>query len=102
VDLTSLGYRTDLALLQLGGTEVDDRGDHLVVRSPHNPRFWWGNFLLLSGVPAPEGTDAWLERFAAEFPGAEHLALGFDGTHGRVDDLAAAAELGRPLAAHPV
>jgi len=94
VDIVSLGCRTDLALLQLGGTEVDDRGDHLVVRSPHNPRFWWGNYLLLSGVPAPEDTDAWLERFAAEFPGAQHVALGFDGTQGRVDDLAAFTERG--------
>jgi ribosomal protein S18 acetylase RimI-like enzyme len=94
VDPTSLGYRTDLALLQLGGTEVADRGDHLVVRSPHNPTFWWGNFLLLAQVPTAEDTDKWLDRFAAEFPGAVHLALGFDGVDGRVGDLAAFTDRG--------
>jgi ribosomal protein S18 acetylase RimI-like enzyme len=94
VDLTSLGFRTDLALLQLGGTEVQDRGDHLVVRSPHNPTFWWGNFLLLAHVPAPTETDGWLDRFAAEFPDAKHLAMGFDGADGRVENLAAFTERG--------
>jgi ribosomal protein S18 acetylase RimI-like enzyme len=94
VHITSLGYRTDLALLQLGGTQVEDRGDHLVVRSPHNPTFWWGNFLLLPRVPPPEDTDLWLDRFAVEFPDAKHLAFGFDGTNGRVADLAAFADRG--------
>ena len=86
MNLVSLGFRTDIALLQSGGSEVDDRGDHLVVRSPHNPTHWWGNFLLLAQVPAPEDSGLWLERFAAAFPGATHVALGFDGTHGSVVD----------------
>jgi ribosomal protein S18 acetylase RimI-like enzyme len=94
VDVRSLGYRTDLALLQLGGTEIEDRGDHLVVRSPHNPTFWWGNFLLLAEVPAEADTERWLERFAATFPGTEHVALGFDGVDGRVEALSAFAARG--------
>ena len=94
MDLISLGYRTDLALLQLGGTQVEDRGDHLVVRSRHNPTFWWGNFLLLSRVPPPEDTDAWFARFEAEFPDAEHRAFGFDGVDGHVSDLAEFAQRG--------
>lgn len=94
MDITSLGNRTDLALLELGGTQVEDRGDHLVVRSPHNPTFWWGNFLLLARVPPAVDTDRWLERFATEFPQAEHVALAFDGVDGRVEDLAAFTERG--------
>lgn len=94
MDITSLGYRTDLALLQLGGTEIEDRGDHLVVRSPHNPDHWWGNFLLLGRVPAPGSAKVWVDRFAAEFPRARHIALGFDGTDGAVEDLDAFIPLG--------
>jgi hypothetical protein len=94
VDVRSLAYRTDLALLQLGGAEVSDRGDHLVVRSPLNPTFWWGNFLLLPAVPAEADTDRWLARFATTFPEAEHIALGFDGVDGRVESLTAFAERG--------
>lgn len=94
MDVSSLAFRTDLALLQLGGSEVEDRGDYLVVRSPHNPTFWWGNFLLLSQVPPAEDTDRWLALFAAHFPDAEHIAFGFDGLDGQVESLTAFAERG--------
>ncbi len=57
---------------------MEDRGDHIVIRSPHNPSHWWGNFLLLAQVPPPGLCQWWLDRFAAEFPGADHVALGFD------------------------
>jgi hypothetical protein len=87
VKLTSLGYRTDLALLRLGGTQIEDRGDYLVIRSPHNPTHWWGNFLLLAQVPAAGASESWLDRFVAEFPEAEHVALGFNGKGGSVADL---------------
>jgi len=76
--VTSLAFRTDVALRVLEGAEVSDRGDYLVVRSPGNPGFWWGNFLLLARVPRPGEAGAWLARFAAEFPGASHVALGVD------------------------
>jgi len=74
--VTSLGFRTDVALRVAEGAEVTDRGDCLVVRSPGNPGFWWGNFLLLGAWPK-EG-DGWLDRFAAEFPRATHVAIGVD------------------------
>jgi ribosomal protein S18 acetylase RimI-like enzyme len=94
VDVRSLAFRTDLALLAMTGTEIDDRGDHLVVRTPRNPAFWWGNFLLVAQVPPAGDTDAWLERFATEFPTAQHVAIGFDGVDGRLEDLAAFSDRG--------
>lgn len=99
VEVASLGYRTDLALLKLGGSVIEDRGDHLVVRSPHNPTHWWGNFLLLNRAPPRDDAGIWLNRFADAFPAATHVALGFDGTNGTVDQLAVFGELGlRPEA----
>jgi ribosomal protein S18 acetylase RimI-like enzyme len=94
VEITSLGARTDVALLLLGGSTVEDRGDHLVVRSPHNPTFWWGNFLLLGSVPAAEETERWLATFARELPEAEHIAIGFDGTDNDVADASGFADRG--------
>ncbi len=76
--LASLGFRTDVALRAAEGSEVTDRGGYLVIRSPDNPGFWWGNFLLLRAWPK-EG-DGWLDRFAAEFPQAQHVAIGVDAT----------------------
>ena len=94
MEVQSLGHRTDLALLRLGGSEVDDRGDCLVVRTPHNPNYWWGNFLLLQGVPPRAETATWLDRFAAELPEARHVAIGFDGRTGGLEDLSGFAEVG--------
>ena len=78
MQVTSLGYRTDLALRALeGGTETD-RGGYLVARNPALPDFWWGNFLLLAGAPAAGSAAHWLATFAAEFPEAQHVAIALD------------------------
>ncbi|HEY2264152.1 MAG TPA: GNAT family N-acetyltransferase [Streptosporangiaceae bacterium] len=76
MELMSLAYQTDVALRITEGAEVTDRGDCLVIRTPDNPAFWWGNFLLTGAWPQ-EG-DGWLARFAAEFPAAKHVAIGVD------------------------
>jgi len=76
--VTSLGYRTDLALRALeGGTETG-RDGYLVARNPALPDFWWGNFLLLAGAPAAGSAGHWLATFAAEFPEAQHVAIALD------------------------
>jgi RimJ/RimL family protein N-acetyltransferase len=62
------------------GAELTDRGDHLVVRTPDHPDYWWGNFLLIGGVPGPGQASHWLTRFAREFPDARHVAIGLDTT----------------------
>jgi GNAT superfamily N-acetyltransferase len=76
----SLGYRTDLMIRSLEGSQVDDRGDYLIIRTPGNPSYWWGNFLLLESPPRPGETGSWLETFSAEFPQARHVAMGIDVT----------------------
>jgi ribosomal protein S18 acetylase RimI-like enzyme len=94
MDVISLGFRTDLALLQRGGSVVEDRGTHLVVRTPANPTYHWGNFVLLATPPEPGSGGYWLEVFERELPDARHRTFGVDGTTGTTDDLAAFAELG--------
>jgi GNAT superfamily N-acetyltransferase len=78
VKVTSLGYRTDLMVRRMEGSEVADYADHVVVRSPGHPGFWWGNFILLAASPQPREAAGWLARFAEVFPQAEHVALGVD------------------------
>jgi len=80
VDVRSLGYRTDLMVRALEGASIEDRGDYLVIRTPGNPTYWWGNFLLLPGAQRPGEADAWLATFATEFPHARHIAIGIDVT----------------------
>jgi ribosomal protein S18 acetylase RimI-like enzyme len=95
VDITSLAFRTDLAMLEHSGSVVDDRETHLVVRTPDNPTYWWGNFLLLAAPPTDSAqASMWLAEFEREFPDARHRAFGVDGAQGDHDDLAPFADLG--------
>ena len=70
------GWDTDLAILRLTGSTVEDRGDHLVVRTPGNPGYHWGNCLLVTDPRAVDDADRWTDCFAAEFPDAAWLAVG--------------------------
>jgi ribosomal protein S18 acetylase RimI-like enzyme len=83
----SLAFRTDLALLALGGSEIEDRGDHVVVRTEANPTFHWGNFFLLASPPAAGGVPDLLAAYDAEFPDRVHRAFGVDGTTDQRDAL---------------
>ena len=83
-EVRSLGFRTDMMLRRMAGSRIEERTGHLVVRTPANPGFWWGNFVLFADPPT--GTDA-LAVFAAEFPGAAHVAIGVDGTDGVLGDV---------------
>ena len=94
MNLRSLGFRTDLALLERAGSTIDDCGNHLVVRTASNPTFYWGNFLLLDHAPAADRVDDWLERFEEALPSARHRSFGFDLPHGSAADLAGFAERG--------
>ena len=86
MNVTSLGYRTDLMIRRMEGSEVTDCRDHIVVRSPAHPAYWWGNFLLLAAAPKPRETAKWLARFAEVFPAAGHVALGIDTTQPHAAD----------------
>lgn len=94
VDVRSLAFRTDLALLQLAGSEVEDRRSHLVVRTPHNPGFRWGNFHLLPRPPRADEVDAVIAAYDADFPHSSHRAFGIDGTTDQREALAPLATVG--------
>ena len=77
----SLGWRTDLIFARFDG-EVIARAGHLVVRTPHNPTFWWGNFLLFDRAPREGDAAAWCAHFRAEItarqPDSRHVTFGVD------------------------
>jgi ribosomal protein S18 acetylase RimI-like enzyme len=84
VNFTSLGYRTDLMLLELSGSELTDKDEYVVVRTPANPTFWWGNYLLFRTPFAPGDAEARVATFQREFPDAKHVSIGLDTTDGVV------------------
>ncbi len=72
----SAGWATDLAVWQLSGSQIEDRGDHLVVRTASNPDYHWGNCLVVLDPESVHDGDRWASVFAAEFPWADWLAVG--------------------------
>ncbi len=94
MEIHSLAFQTDIGIRRLGGATVSDRGDHLVVETPANRDYWWGNFILLSSPPAAGDAERVRTLFTEAFPDVAHLAIGVDGTAGDAGDDAVVAELG--------
>lgn len=97
MDIRSLGFRTDLRLLEMTGSQIEDRGTHLVVRTPDNPTYFWGNFLLLKQRPFPGGEREVIGAFHTEFPAADHVAIGIDGTEDQTAQVQAFADAGMEI-----
>ncbi len=75
-----MGYRTDLMVRGLAGSSIIERGRYIVVRTPENPSFHWGNFLLWPNPPAADDLAEWTANFIEEFPEADHMTFGIDVT----------------------
>ena len=75
--LKSLGYRTDLIFPEFDG-QIIDRGDYLVILTPTNPTFYWGNFLIFPKPPVEGDLDKWKAMFTEEIGSiiqAEHFTF---------------------------
>jgi ribosomal protein S18 acetylase RimI-like enzyme len=92
----SLAWRTDLIFPAFDG-EILDRGRYLVIRTPSNPTFYWGNFLLFDRPPAPGDEERWPDLFAEEIgapPRIRHQAFGWDSSEGDAGTAEAFVRLG--------
>lgn len=81
------GLETDLAILRFGGSTVEQRDGYRVVRTPGNPHYHWGNFLVVDGdggdgeaievtiEEAIEQARRWLAAFGREFPRSSYVAI---------------------------
>ena len=78
----SAGWRSDLIFASFDGI-VAERGEALVVRTPSNPHYYWGNFMLYERAPGPGELAAWIAEFEraihAPQPGSRHVSIGLDG-----------------------
>ncbi|MEO6144646.1 MAG: GNAT family N-acetyltransferase [Dermatophilaceae bacterium] len=90
----SPGWATDLAVLEHSGSIVEDRGDHLLVRTPGNPDFHWGHCLFVTDRGAVDDAGRWVKTFQSAFPEATWVAIGLARMP---DDQSAWADLGVDL-----
>ncbi|MEJ6005704.1 GNAT family protein [Paucibacter sp. AS339] len=81
IDGLSLGWQTDLIFARFDGV-VSECADCVVVRTPANPRFYWGNCLILPRPPLDADLAHWLARFEQEVgrftTESGHVAIGYD------------------------
>lgn len=77
MEITSIGFLSETLFQHYNGV-VRDLGDCAEVRTPDNPDFWFGNYLLLAKPPEPAAISLWKARFSAVFADArdvKHMCL---------------------------
>ena len=78
-----LGFRSELIFHRADGEVIDCRAEHgcRVIRTPSNPTFYWGNYLLFDRAPRPGDARRWPALFerliVAEQPLCRHRAFGW-------------------------
>ena len=92
--IRSVGLATDLELAATRGV-ITDRGNYLVVATPADPDYYFGNMLVLPAAPQVGEVAYWSRKFAEEFadPTIRHVTLRWDGVSGdtgATDELVAA------------
>ncbi|MFK7803354.1 MAG: GNAT family N-acetyltransferase [Anaerolineae bacterium] len=89
MELKSLGYQTELLFRSFEG-EVVDKEDYLVIQTPKNPGYRWGNFLLFPNPPQSGDLEKWKVVFAKEIgkpPKYNHFVFTWDGVDGDVGEI---------------
>lgn len=87
--LKSLGHQTELLFRSFEG-EVVEKENYLVVRTPKNPGYRWGNCLLFSNPPKLGDLETWKAIFAAEIgipPAYNHFVFLWDGLDGDLGEI---------------
>jgi GNAT superfamily N-acetyltransferase len=81
----SIGMATDAMFAAFDGAVID-RGDYVVVSTPKNPTFFWGNHLVIPEAPRVSDIDPWTKLFERELPHSKHRAFFCDRTDGESFD----------------
>ena len=82
--LETLGLITEFAIAS-ADAQIQDNGDHIIVATPDNPDFYFGNFVIFAKPPTLDSISVWENIFSQNFPKAEHKAFAWQG-HITTDD----------------
>lgn len=73
--IRSMAIASDV-MVEFGKTVVEQQPDRLLLRTPSQPDFWYGNALVLPHFSAD--VEAQIAQFQADFPGAAHVCIQWD------------------------
>jgi ribosomal protein S18 acetylase RimI-like enzyme len=87
--IKSLAFKTDLFFHRFSGI-VQDLGDYLVVKTPENPNYFWGNLIYFSKPPAANSLIIWKQIYCDHFEAmnTEHITFGWDSSEGDEGEIA--------------
>lgn len=78
VSIKNLSFRTD-AIFHLRDGFVEEYADYFAIRTPSNPTFWFGNFIIFKKAPRPGDLPRWLQIHEHVFRNTlNHITLGWD------------------------
>ncbi len=80
----SVGLRSDLMLRAFSG-QVSSSGEAICLRTPSNPAFRWGNYMIFPRPPEPGDVAVWSAAFRASIggpPDIAHMAFTWDAPDG--------------------
>jgi GNAT superfamily N-acetyltransferase len=87
--IQSLGFKTEMIFHRFDGI-VLDRGDYIVVKTPSNPGFFFGNLLLFPEAPKLGSLEKWKATFRKEFndsPAVKHYTFLWDSPSKEIGDV---------------
>lgn len=105
--IDSLEYKTECIFASFDG-DVIEREGYTVLRTPSNPNYHWGNFLVFDRSPSPGDVGAWISRFIEEIAAKQvtgHVLFGWNVTASSEDEavgIAAFEEAGMAFEASPL
>lgn len=81
--IDSLAFQTDLFFHRFTGI-VLEYDDYIVVKTPSNPTFFWGNLLYFKNPPTVDSLETWKEKFKEQFKSmnVEHMTFAWDSITG--------------------
>jgi ribosomal protein S18 acetylase RimI-like enzyme len=100
VTAPSIAFATDLVARVAEGGTVEQADEHRIVRTPANPSFRWGNFVLADPGADLSDPERWAWRHRAAFPDLDFTAVGLDDAGAHLDEEAwrsAGFEVERPI-----
>lgn len=89
MEIKSIGLKTNLFMSSLLG-DIYDRGDYIVVKTPVNPTFHWGNFIVFPSSPKNDDYKKWIQIFKSEFKNIQsvkHMLFVWDDPSGKAGEI---------------
>jgi ribosomal protein S18 acetylase RimI-like enzyme len=86
VTAASIAFATDVAARLAEGGSVEAGDGYRIVRTPGNPAFRWGNFVLADPDRDLADPEAWARVHRRAFPGLPFTTVGIDAADARFDE----------------